>query len=142
MKVGVTLALALACWASSTGLADPVRPAAPFWSQPCQAEAASLCKDVPSSQVPECLAAHEHDLSSGCAEQFLWRYRLTQDCHLEIAACQARMAAHGIPVSQCLKDSEKDLGARCRAALMRGSKRDVPSAKVARTARKKPPRKP
>jgi hypothetical protein len=133
MKLAVILVVG--CWASAAGAVEPVRqagPQAPFWSRPCQTEVAGLCKSVAAGGVPACLAAHERQLSSGCASQFLWRYRLTQDCQTEIAACQGR----DVPLSRCLKDDEKRLGDRCRAALLRGSQRGPAASKVARAARK------
>jgi hypothetical protein len=140
MQLAVATALlALAGLASPAAAVEPVRPAgprAPFWSQPCQAEASRFCSDVATAGVPACLAAHERQLSTGCASQFLWRYRLTQDCKDEIAACHGKQ----IPVGQCLEADDKRLGDRCRAALLRGSRRDPTNAKVARAAKGKRPR--
>ena len=74
--------------------------------------------------MPGCLAAHEKDLSDQCTHAFLWRYRVVQDCKEDIEKlCKQEAAANKL--GQCFKEKQKDLSARCRSALAKGSKRHL-----------------
>ena len=96
------------------------------WQKACQTDVEKVCKDVATKggNVPDCLAAHEKDLSEECTSAFLWRYKVMQDCKPDIdKLCKDKLAAGTISLGQCFKDNEKVLSEKCRTALVKGSKR-------------------
>jgi hypothetical protein len=122
MKLGMTVAISLVAFISRSAQAQPTPPVQ-TWQKPCEEDVKKLCKSAGTdTTVPECLAAHEKDLSEACTSAFLWRYKVTQDCKDEIAACKDKVVA-GTTLGQCLKDNDKTLSDKCRTALVRGSKR-------------------
>jgi hypothetical protein len=149
MKLGVTAALAFlslsalavggvqaqqpAAPAPHAGAAPPAGgPAAPAagkpqaWQQACQPEIEKVCKEVATKggNVPDCLAAHEKDLSEQCTHIFLWRYRVMQDCKDDLQKlCGDKLASGATTAAQCFKENEKALSEKCRTALIKGSKR-------------------
>jgi hypothetical protein len=135
MKLGVTFALALVSLSAFADQAQqPAPPAAAAppagkpqaWQKACQGDVDKLCKDVATKggNVPECLATHEKDLSEDCTSIFLWRYKVTQDCKDDIDKfCTAKLQAGTTSLSQCFRDNEKALSEKCKAALVKGSKR-------------------
>jgi hypothetical protein len=142
MKLGVTAALAIlslsalaASGARAQQPAAPPAPAAPSapavgkpqaWQKACQAEIEKVCKDVSTKggSVPDCLAAHEKELSEDCTQIFLWRYKVMLDCKDDLQKlCGDKLASGATTAGQCFKDNEKALSEKCRTSLIRGSKR-------------------
>src|SRR2546423_1687719 len=122
MKLVMTLAIALVAFISRGAHAQPMPPVQ-TWQKPCEEDVKKLCKNAGTdTTIPECLATHEKDLSEACTSAFLWRYKVTQDCKDEIAACKDKVAS-GTTLGQCLKDNDKSLSEKCRTALVKGSKR-------------------
>jgi hypothetical protein len=142
MKLGVTAVLAilsLSALAPSSahaqhpgtppGAAAPSAPAVgkpQAWQKACQVEIEKVCKDVSAKggDVPECLAAHEKDLSEECTHVFLWRYKVMQDCKDDLQKlCGDKLASGATTAGQCFKENEKALSEKCRTSLVKGSKR-------------------
>jgi hypothetical protein len=146
MKLGVMAALAILSLSLFAVRADAQQPAAPpapsaasapavgkpqAWQKACQAEIEKVCKDVSTKggSVPDCLAAHEKDLSEECTHTFLWRYKVMQDCKDDLQKlCGEKMASGATTAAQCFKENDKALSEKCRASLIRGSKRQKAEA--------------
>jgi hypothetical protein len=104
--------------------AAPAGPPKPAWLTACDAEVKKLCdaENKSGGDVRPCLANHEADLSQGCKDGFLGKYRIVELCKDDFAKVCA--GATGKALSDCINDGEKQkqLSDKCKSALRQGTK--------------------
>jgi hypothetical protein len=132
-------------WAQAPAPAAGQPPAGgapkPAWQTACQADAETLCKEeIKSGKVFECLGAKEAELTSEDCRSFVWKLKIAQTCAEDFDKYCKMPLPEGKTRGQCIKENEKNLSDKCRAALVKGSRRqkqeDKAAAKVEAAAEK------
>lgn len=144
MKLRITLivaALSLPSLVASAQQPAPAQPAPAAKKQKyevaCGADIEKLCKaESQQGKTVECLAAHEKDLSESCTLGFMNGYKAMQICQPDVEKYCKEAQAQG-KLGQCLTvDHEKDLSKECKAALLKGGKKQKADEKAAGVAPK------
>jgi hypothetical protein len=134
MKLRITLILAALSFPMIASAQQP----APAQQQPankpqpyqvaCAADIDKLCKaEAQQGKSIECLAAHEKDLSEECTLKFMNGYRARQICQADFD----RLCKDVVPLGPCVKEHDAQLSKECKAALVKGSKKQKADEKAA-----------
>jgi hypothetical protein len=122
MKVIISI-LVLSAWtvaarAEDKPAAEPVMP----WEKACDPDMKKLCKDA-KGDIRDCLAEHEKELSKDCTKYFSAAgYRVAKLCEGDFEKVCPGAAAKGT-LGQCVNANQAKLSAKCRNALLAGSKK-------------------
>jgi hypothetical protein len=139
MKLRITLILAALSLPLTASAQQPAPSKDQLYRQACAGDIEKLCKaEDQKGQTVECLAAHEKDLSEECTLKFMNGYRVAQICKADFE----RLCKDVRPLGPCVKEHDAELSKECKAALVKGSKKqkaeekaaDKPAEKVAEKA--------
>jgi hypothetical protein len=136
MKLRITLILAALSLPALTASAQQDQASKDqAFRKPCAADIDKLCKEEDKKgQTVECLAAHEKDLTDDCSLGFMNRYRAAQICKADFE----RLCKDVRPLGPCVQAHDAELSKECKAALVKGSKKQKADEKAAGKVEEKP----
>jgi len=129
--MSIIAALSLFALTASAQQPAPAQQAAPAkqkYEVACATDIEKLCKaESQQGKAIECLATHEKDLSEPCTLGFMNGYRAAQICKPDFE----RLCKDAPKLGECVKAHDAELSKECKAALVKGSKKQKADEKAA-----------